>query len=226
MQRLERANSLMQVCSDRESAAAAAAEHVRNWTTVHGSSLSAADESDYTAHTDESNYTAHTDENNYTAHTDESNYTSHIDESDYTSHTDESDYTSHTDESDYTSHIDESNYTAHTDESDFTAHTDKSDYTAHTEVDKGLTAHDEALASKGAALQLPLQGRALQVGHYQGQNRHFGAVLGHQASGAPRACVHYDQPCLHVAHGAVHCQHQACDSASAGCLIHNLVNCQ
>jgi len=97
---------------------------------------------------------------------------------------------------------------------------------AHTEVDKELTAHDEALASKGAALQLPLQGRALEVGHNQGQDWHFGAVLGHQAGCAPRAGIHYDQPCLHFAHCGVHWQNQACESASAGCLIHNLVNHQ
>lgn len=102
--------------------------------------------------------------------------------------------------------------------------TDESDYIEHKEVNKGLTTHDEALASKGAALQLPLQGRALEVGHHQGQDRHFGAVLGHKAGCAPRAGIHYDQPCLHFKHFAVHWQHQACDSASAGCLRHSLVN--
>lgn len=44
---------------------------------------------------------------------------------------------------------------------------------------RGLTSHDEALASQGAALQLPLEGRALEVGHHQSEYGHLGPVLGH-----------------------------------------------
>ena len=50
---------------------------------------------------------------------------------------------------------------------------------------QGLTSHDETLASKGSTLQLPLEGRALQVGYHQSEYGHLGPVLGHQACSAP-----------------------------------------